>query len=319
MTKILPVASGKGGVGKSLFVANVGILLAQKGQKVLIVDLDLGGSNLHTMLGIKNDLKSIGHFINDKNITFSEIVHNTQVPNLDFVPGDSLFIGTANLPFFRKKQIVKGILSTDYDWVLLDLGAGTAHNTLDFYLASNVGVLVTTPEITSILNLYSFLKNAFYRHILSHYKKSDIIRTKLIEGASMRLEKEDFRLYEYLRLLKKDNPDEAEKLDGIINNFYPKIILNAAKSDNDIKLGENLRGIIHKNLGIESEYLGLLPEEKDFDKCLIERTPLALYNPASKWVTNCGKIADRLINFSCYPTAIYTDDADSVNTIIGDL
>ncbi|OHD15703.1 MAG: hypothetical protein A2Z98_12740, partial [Spirochaetes bacterium GWB1_27_13] len=303
----------------SFFVANLSVILSEMGQKVVAVDLDLGGSNLHTMLGIKNDLIGLGHFINDKNMSFSEIVHKTDFSNLSFVPGDALYVGTANLPFFRKKKIMVELSKLDADWVLLDLGSGTTANTIDFYLISNCGILVTTPEITAVLNLYSFLKNAFYRYILQSYKKKDDIKQRLLDAAKLRLEKEDLRLYEYLRLIKKDFPNIEDKIDKIISNFYPKLVLNMGNSKRDINFGENLRDIIHKNLGIEIEYLGLLPEEEHARECIMARKPIYAINKESKWVENCIKMADRLLSFNNYPQTIYEEDVDSLDVVYEDL
>ncbi len=189
MAKIIPVASGKGGVGKTFFVTNLSILLAQKGQRVVAVDLDLGGSNLHTMLGIKNDLYGIGHYIYDKTLPFDKIIHRTEFDNLKFIPGDALFVGAANIPYFRKKKILSEISKIDADWVILDLGSGSTLNTIDFFLASNCGILVTTPELTAVLNLYSFLKNSFYRYIFNGLKKNAEVRDRLVEADKTRLEK----------------------------------------------------------------------------------------------------------------------------------
>jgi len=61
--KIIPVASGKGGVGKSVIAANMSLALAQSGKSTVAMDLDLGGSNLHTLLGIKNTQAGIGNFL----------------------------------------------------------------------------------------------------------------------------------------------------------------------------------------------------------------------------------------------------------------
>lgn len=63
MTAIVPVASGKGGVGKTIATANLGISLAQAGKTVILADLDLGAANLHTILGIRNRQPGIGHII----------------------------------------------------------------------------------------------------------------------------------------------------------------------------------------------------------------------------------------------------------------
>lgn len=319
MAKIIPVASGKGGVGKSFFVANLSLVLSRMGQKVVAVDLDLGGSNLHTVLGIKNDMAGLGHYINDKNINFADIVHPTDYPNLSFIPGDALFVGTANLPYFRKKKIMTEIAKLDADWVILDLGSGSASNTIDFYLLSNCGILVTTPEITAVLNLYSFLKNSFYRYILQCYKKKDEIKQRLIDAGKMRLEKEDLRFDEYLRLIRKDFPDADEKIDNITKNFYPKLVLNMGNTERDISFGENLRNIIHKNLGLDIEYLGLLPEEESAKECIIARKPISVLYKESKWVIGIEKIARRLLEFNNYPVTIFEDDVDSLDVVYDDL
>jgi flagellar biosynthesis protein FlhG len=319
MAKIIPVASGKGGVGKSFFTANLSTILAGMNQKVIAVDLDLGGSNLHTMLGIKNDMTGIGHYINDKTVSFSDIVHETDYPNLSFIPGDALYVSTANLPYFRKKKIMSEISKLEADWVILDLGSGTSSNTLDFFLLSNCGILVTTPEVTSVLNLYSFLKNAYYRYIVQSFHKKDEIRIKLVEAGKMRLEKEDLRFIEYLRLLKKDFPAQEENLNNIITNFYPKLILNMGNNERDISFGENLRSIIHKNLGLDVEYLGLLPDEARAKESVLERKPIYILNKSSKWVDNCKKIAARLMEFHNYPVTLFSEDIDSLDIVFEDM
>jgi len=319
MAKIIPIASGKGGVGKSFFCANLATILAEMNQKVIAVDLDLGGSNLHTMLGIKNDLIGIGHYINDKNVNFSDIIHETEYKNLLFIPGDALFVGTANLPYFRKKKILSEIAKLEADWIILDLGAGSTSNTLDFFLLSNCGILITTPEITSVLNLYSFLKNTYYRYIVQSFHKKDEIRVKLLDAAKMRLEKEDLRFFEYIRLLKKDFPDQAEKMDSITTNFFPKLLLNMGNNERDISFGENLRSIIQKNLGLDVEYLGLLPDEQKARESIISRKPIFIMDQKSKWVDNCKKIATRLLEFHNYPITLYNEDIDSLDVIYDDL
>lgn len=319
MAKIIPVASGKGGVGKTFFVTNLSILLAQKGQKVVAVDLDLGGSNLHTMLGIKNDLYGIGHYIYDKNLPFNKIIHQTEYENLKFIPGDALFVGAANIPYFRKKKILSEISKIDADWVILDLGSGSTTNTIDFFLMSNCGILVTTPELTAVLNLYSFLKNSFYRYIFNGLKKNIQIKNRLIEAVKMRLEKEDMRFYELIKIIKKDFPEEEERIDNLINNFFPKLLLNMGNNERDIAFGENLRNIIKKNMGLEVEYLGLLPEEYQARRYVIARKPLSIVGNDSKWVDNCSKIADRLLEFHNYPVTIFEDNIDSLDVVYEDM
>ncbi len=319
MAKILPIASGKGGVGKSFFVSNLSVILGEMGQKIVAVDLDLGGSNLHSILGIKNNLKGLGYFINNKNAQFNEIVHETEYKNLRFIPGDSLYVGTANLPFFRKKKIITELNKLDADWVILDLGSGTALNTIDFFLISNCGILVTTPDLTAILNLYSFIKNAVYRYMTMVFPKKTEVGMRLIEAVSMKLEKDDLRFYELLRLIQKDLPDDAAKIESCLKTFYPKMIMNMSTNEHDIAFGENLRGLIHKNIGLDVEYLGLLPFEPAAKQSILARQPLYHFMQNSKWIDNCKRIAERMLSFKDYPISLFDDDTDSLDIVYSDL
>lgn len=99
---IIPVASGKGGVGKSLFSTNIAICLANEGKSVLLVDLDLGASNLHSMLNIIPK-KSIGTFLKTR-INFSDIIIQSGIKNLNFIAGDSDIPELANIAASQKKN-----------------------------------------------------------------------------------------------------------------------------------------------------------------------------------------------------------------------
>ena len=151
MVNILPVASGKGGVGKSAISVNLAITLAKKGKRVILCDFDFGGANLHTLLGLKNNKAGMGNFIYRQSSTLGELIQDTGIENLQFIAGDCLFPGTANMDFFMKKKIMKDLPLLPCDYVILDLGGGTSYNILDFYLMTYNSILVTTPEITSIM------------------------------------------------------------------------------------------------------------------------------------------------------------------------
>jgi len=169
--RIIPVASGKGGVGKSLVAANLGVALAQAGQRVVVADLDLGASNLHLVLGHRSPQKGIGTFLNniklnlpETKINLSDVIVETDIRGLRFIPGDTEIPGTANLKTAQLKSMVKELLALekDTDILLLDLGAGSHQSILDFFLLSGRGIVVSAPIVTSILNAYVFLKNAVF-------------------------------------------------------------------------------------------------------------------------------------------------------------
>lgn len=131
--RILPIASGKGGVGKSLVAANLSIALAQSGKKVVLADLDLGASNLHLILGVRAVQQGIGTFLTNAEIEFEEVILPTDYPNLRFIPGDAEIPGMANLKSSQKAKLIRKLRTIEADYIIIDLGAGTSYNTLDFF------------------------------------------------------------------------------------------------------------------------------------------------------------------------------------------
>ena len=171
--RIIPVASGKGGVGKSLLSANLGVAFAQAGQRVVLVDLDLGASNLHLVLGHQAPKTGIGTFLNDVKSDFSRVIADTDVRGLRFIPGDTEIPGTANLKASQRKALGKRLLAleADTDILILDLGAGTHQSILDFFLLSGQGIIVSAPAVTAVLNAYVFLKNTVFRLMYTVFAK----------------------------------------------------------------------------------------------------------------------------------------------------
>ena len=103
--QIIPVASGKGGVGKSLLSANLAIALGQSGKRVLLVDLDLGASNLHLVLGHPNAKEGIGTFLTGQS-KFEDIIHQTDYMNVSFIAGDAEIPGLTSLKVSQKTSAI---------------------------------------------------------------------------------------------------------------------------------------------------------------------------------------------------------------------
>jgi flagellar biosynthesis protein FlhG len=287
MNTVLPIASGKGGVGKTLFASNLGVALARLGKTCILVDLDLGSSNLHTCLGIKNRHPGIGSYIYKKADSLESLLVETEIPNLFFIPGDSLFPGTANLPYFTKLKIIKELQELVADFTILDLGAGTAYNTLDFFLISAYGLLVTTPETTAILSAYSFVKGAAYRLLHRSFKAKSKERELIQEFIAEPLEGSAKTFEELLQRLGEHDPQSGERAREQLEQLLPRIVINMGASNQDIAVGAKLREISRKNVGIAMEYIGFLPQEPEVSRSILERRPylqLASATPFSRAV-----------------------------------
>jgi flagellar biosynthesis protein FlhG len=315
MTLLHPVASGKGGVGKTAFVANLGVLLAMRRKTVVLVDLDLGGSNLHTMLGVKNRHAGLGGFIAGKESSFAALPVETGVDRLFLIPGDGLLPGTANLPYFVKRRIMKGIQTLDADFVILDLGAGTSFNVADFWLMSSTGILVITPEITSILNAYSLLKTVLFRLLLLSFPPKSPQRAAIAEFSSNRIEGSSLRLPALLDTLHAMDAESGQKARNQLARLYPKVLMNMGGDAADIAMCGKLREIAEKNLALDVEYLGLLPMAPEVPRSVQDRHPLALSRPESAYCRAVDGVASRLLELRDSPSPVLHEPGEDLEAL----
>lgn len=163
--EIWAIGGGKGGVGKSFVAGNLGILLAHRGFRVILADLDLGGANLHTWLGVNTPEQGVSEFVDRQVEQIHELLIPTSIPQLRLISGARDGVEIANLKHTQKMRFLMALKRLDTDFIIMDLGAGTAYNTIDFFLLAEKQLMVVIPEPTSIENAYRFLKNSFYRKL----------------------------------------------------------------------------------------------------------------------------------------------------------
>lgn len=154
--RIMTVASGKGGVGKTNVSVNLAISYAQMGKKVLLMDADLGLANINILLGIIPKFTLYDVMKGRK--TVAEII----IPykeNIFIVPGASGFYQLADLRDDQKEALVANLEALDdYDIIIVDAGAGVSENVLSFVAASSEVLVVTTPEPTALTDAYGMIK-----------------------------------------------------------------------------------------------------------------------------------------------------------------
>ncbi|MBN2625272.1 MAG: AAA family ATPase [Spirochaetales bacterium] len=299
--KIIPVAGGKGGVGKSVLSTNLSLLLAVNGKKTIVVDLDLGGSNLHTMLGIKNTNRGIGNFISDKSLTMDELVVPTDYENLYLIPGDVLVYGLGEISFEEKKRIIKGLVELDADYIILDLGAGSSLNVIDFFLISNSGIVVTTPHMTSIMNAFGFLKNVAFRFLQRAFADNKRFTEYFDRAFLERHPGEQKSLKDMLDELRSIEPEAVEKAELFLEILQPKIIMNMAEESGELSIAESLRDLTKRSLSIHSECLGLLFMDRQVSDALKERTPFIMQYPESVTAEGMDRMARKIILSKRFP------------------
>ncbi|MCR5613786.1 P-loop NTPase [Treponema sp.] len=295
MVNILPIASGKGGVGKSAIAVNLSILLAQKGKKVVLMDFDLGGANLHTLLGLKNNHAGLGNFIYKQESSLEPLMQPTNVPNLTFIAGDCLFPGTANMGYFIKRKLIKEIESLDADYAVLDLGGGTTYNTLDIYLLTYNSLLVTSPELTSVLNAYSFLKAAAYRFLSRQFKAKSPERALIenyIKSSQAGAESSYVALVDEICA---QFPESGQRARSELAKYRPQVILNMGKSSQDLEMAKRLRSLVWNKLNIALDFVGFTPRDNSIELAVATRVPVALSSPQNPFIKQLNAAAERIM------------------------
>ena len=111
MSYIFPIGGGKGGIGKTFIASNIGAIFAKQGKNVVLVDLDLGGSNLHTFFGIKGVNEGLHNFLNKSQTNLSGVVESTRIPNLSIISSMNCSIEIPNLFHAQKLKIIKRIIT----------------------------------------------------------------------------------------------------------------------------------------------------------------------------------------------------------------
>lgn len=156
-TRILTITSGKGGVGKTNFVINLGILLQKMGKKVLIIDADFGLGNVDIMLGLSSPYNLAHVIFNDVDI--SDVIIEGPA-GIMILPGGNGLLELVNLKPKQLESFIKKLEKLDsiVDIILIDTGAGLSTNNIKMILAANEVILVTTPEPTSLMDAYSVIK-----------------------------------------------------------------------------------------------------------------------------------------------------------------
>ncbi len=289
--QIWAVGGGKGGIGKTLLSSNLAILLTWYKQKVIVVDMDLGGANLHTTLGVDTPTKTLSDFLLGKVDSVEELLHATPYKNLQIISGAQDPVGIANVPHIEKARLIRKLKETESDIVLLDLGAGTANHTLDFFLLADKKIVVITPDPTSIENAYRFIKAAFYRSLRSA-APSPFVRQAIEQAIHQKgIESPKALLAEIVRI----SPQEGAEIRAKMQNFEVSIILNQARIPAEANIGKSVEQVASRYFGIQVEFVGFLAYDNAVWQSIRKRVPFLLDSPNSSAVTQLEDCLRNLI------------------------
>lgn len=291
---IWAVGGGKGGVGKSLISANFAWILARRGRRVLAIDLDLGGANLHTCLGVNPPKLGIGDWALGKVDHIRQVMVTTPQPGLLHVSGSQDPLEIMTLMLHRCDELVKQLRELDLDDIIIDLGAGTHPLTLNFFNAADSGILSILPEPTSVENAYRFIRALFYQRLMSVDIAPGIkeviqaaVDTKNVIG--LRAPADIFAVVDRL------DARAAKLLREAVAEFHPKIVINQVRSQVDIDVGKAICSVCRRYFGLQLHYAGYVDYDNSVWRAIRSRRPAVAEFPRSALASRMERLTNALI------------------------
>jgi len=269
-----------------MVIANLALLLAKTGKKVCLVDLDLGGADVHLLFGLFEPKRTLTDFLTRQVDSINDVVHTLYSYNgLQIVPGTGDTLQTSNMTYQEKQRLLRGLGDIDADVLLIDVGAGTSYHALDFFMQSDIQICVTLPDPTAIMDLYTFLQLATIRRVLSGFLSQSDVASALKKHSFKSLQ-EVFELAEATREGAKEQGQETLKF------FHPLLIINRDRDNGSVNINK-LRKMVTKYLGIDIPELGNIPEDNIIHDALKAFMPISELTPSAPASLALSAISER--------------------------
>ena len=284
--RIVSVGGGKGGVGKSVVAANLAVELARRGQRVVLVDADLGQANQHTLFGIDRPGVTLQGFVDHQVESLEEARIPTGVSGLSLVPGCNGVVGAANPNHGQKGRLLRHIRRLDADVVVVDVGAGVSFNVLDLFDVAELRLVVVSPQLTAVQNAYGFVKGALWRS-LRQAARTPEEHALLDAGAS-----ELSRVGAVLEHVARASPELALRLRAQVQGFGCALVGNQLFEPREAGVVASVSQMLKDFLCVKAPVLGCLRASRTVHESVNKRRPFALEPAAGEPLRSLQEVAD---------------------------
>jgi flagellar biosynthesis protein FlhG len=290
--EIWVIGGGKGGTGKTFLISSIGLFLARKGKRVIYIDSDIGGANLHSFLGLDPPKATLTDFF-EKKIPLADLVCATDIPGVSFIPGDIHSLASDTIRYGQKRKLYRHMRKLEADYLLIDLGAGSHYITIDTFLQADKTLTVIVPELIAVENLYHFVKNTLFRKIRLAVKAPQF---KEIVWATWRNKEErNISSLRDLVLHLQELPDIGPVIREEMEGFRVRLLLNKARNNQDIFLGSKVKSTFIKHLGIDTLYTGFVEYDERVFLSSRRSRPFILEHPDAKCSRELEAVTDNLL------------------------
>jgi flagellar biosynthesis protein FlhG len=289
--RIIAFGSGKGGVGKSLVAANLGIFLATLGKRVALIDCAFGAPTAHAFVGVQETEHSLSESLMLGRALTSDLIQKTPVPGLDLVAGCLDPPGMTDLGGERLTQFLSELEMLPYDYVMLDLGSGTDETVADLLLAADGMVVVLSPDPPSIELGYRLLRTVFLRRLeqLGIAPGIEAVEYQTFAGGL------PGPLDIWQRAVESGSEERAAKIQAAMMDLKPLLCINQVRSKADIHLGRAMASYSRRVLGLPVRFLGHIEYDDVVWVALRRSRPLLVEHPESRVARCIEKVTRALL------------------------
>jgi flagellar biosynthesis protein FlhG len=293
MRRIWTLAGGKGGAGRSLVAANLGIALARAGRKVTLVDLDPHGAALHGCLGFGRPVKGLQSLEPDSALGLDATAVDTPVHHLRLVAGLQGPISPERFAALLGR-VAQGLEGLEGDVLLLDCGSGRGPGTLDAFALGTLGILVATPEPPALEGACLFA-DAHLRACLERTLAGDVRRAlnELLEADGVDPERLSFRT-----LMVRLGALDAAARDAVattVRRVPLELVLTQVRDEADEEAGAALSSAFLKAFGATLPIAGLVAHDPSVLQAIQKHRPLAQQFPNTPATKGIVRAAERLL------------------------
>ena len=293
--RFIAVASGKGGAGKTLVAANLAAGLAQAGERVVAVDTNLEGANLHTCVGSPAPPFGLADYVAEREEDLGKLAVDTPIANLRLIAGMHANFSEPHPGHQSRKRLMESLREMpETDWVVLDLGPGINPAMLDYFLTADDAVIVVNAEPTSVESTYTFLRAAFL-HRLRLTMVGHGVRRLVAQAMDPRNESGIRTPLDLLREVESLDPVEAIRFVEATRSFQPRIVVNGVRTADDVRLGFSMASVCRRYFGVEADYLGYINDDDAVRQSVSARSPVVKFAPKSDASVYFERIARKLV------------------------
>ena len=292
--KIWAIGGGKGGAGKTAVSSSIAVALAHSGFRCIAVDADFGAANLHTLLGALTPRLSIRDFLAGDVATLDEVACPTPIENLRIISGSRQRIDAANLDHPRRQKLLRHLAKLDADHVVIDLGAGSSFNALDFFVAADLPLAVVTPEPTAIENTFHFIRASWFRAMRPAAQRAEVREAiRMVLGAPGA--REQLKPGLLIDAVREVDPVAGAALRAKADAYRPALLVNRAASPADRALGRHIAESCEEGFGAHVRAVGSLPFDRAVAQAVQRREAILETAPRSEFAEDVYVVTERML------------------------